>query len=401
MMHWRVLKITRLSCGEVKTMKLDGKTIYAQSSDIKSRTYLEYRKDMKKKAIAELEVLEWLEQKMKQLYPNTKIKVYKSGGDKFLWFLRKGGVSRESDFIAEVCGKKTELEFQYAEKTDLAFYDFKVSKVGKKKGDKRVAIENKFFVYIHKPLLKYAIFKPEWIIKNAEYGMVPAWRSYAFRVPKAKFEKLLKPDATLKNLCCNIDTKNFILNFQHELIDINKGKLSHILQGVIDEDKIVKIIPKDLDSFFRVCFILDNLNKIPQNTNLWLIYLLSYIHKDTLIEAIFKITYCIDFLYSKTDLKPNELTLLSSKIKELLEKVKGFYNEDGAYRSSLKVSPLDETRYALFSINLLEDLIQDMIYYYSISELEPIKKIYENVEDVNKTYKLIKETTENVLAFLS
>ena len=35
-------------------MKLDGKTIYAQSSDIKSRTYLEYRKDMKRKAIAEL-----------------------------------------------------------------------------------------------------------------------------------------------------------------------------------------------------------------------------------------------------------------------------------------------------------------------------------------------------------
>ena len=34
----------------------DTKTIYAQSSDIKSRTYLEYRKDMKQKAIAELEV---------------------------------------------------------------------------------------------------------------------------------------------------------------------------------------------------------------------------------------------------------------------------------------------------------------------------------------------------------
>lgn len=48
--------------------KLDGKTIYAQSSDIKSRTYLEYRKDMKKKAIAELEALEWLESKIKELY---------------------------------------------------------------------------------------------------------------------------------------------------------------------------------------------------------------------------------------------------------------------------------------------------------------------------------------------
>jgi hypothetical protein len=58
-------------------MKLDGKTIYAQSSDIKSRTYLEYRRDMKKKAIAELEVLEWLGSKVKQLYPMKRVKVYK------------------------------------------------------------------------------------------------------------------------------------------------------------------------------------------------------------------------------------------------------------------------------------------------------------------------------------
>ena len=137
-------------------MKSDGKTIYAQSSDIKSRTYLEYRKDMKKKAIAELEVLEWIESIVKQLYPEKQVKVYKSGGDKFLWFLRKGGVSRESDFIAKIGNENIEFEFQYAEKTDLEFYDFKVSKVAKKKGAKREPIKDKFFVYIHKPLLKYA-----------------------------------------------------------------------------------------------------------------------------------------------------------------------------------------------------------------------------------------------------
>ncbi|MGC9337265.1 MAG: hypothetical protein ACP5EQ_04125 [Candidatus Cloacimonadia bacterium] len=97
-------------------MKIDGKTIYAQSSDIKSRTYLEYRKDMKKKAIAELEVLEWLESRVRELYPKKHVKVYKSGGDKFLWFLRKGGVSREPDFIAEINDEKIEFEFQYAEK---------------------------------------------------------------------------------------------------------------------------------------------------------------------------------------------------------------------------------------------------------------------------------------------
>jgi len=372
-------------------MKLDGKTIYAQSSDIKSRTYLEYRRDMKKKAIAELEVLEWLENKVKELYPGKRVKVYKSGGDKFLWFLRKGGVTREPDFIANINDEKIEFEFQYAEKGDLDFYDFKVSKIAKKKGGKYEPIKGKFFMYIHKPLLKYAIFKPEWVLKNGEYGMVEAWRSYAFRVPKEKFERLLKPDNTLKSLCQRIDAKNFILNFQHALIDINKDGLSYLLQGVIDENKIVKIIPKDLDSFFKVCFILDNLNKIPQNANLWLIYLLSYINKDVSLEDIFKIVYCIDFLYSKIELKPNELTQLISNIKKLKENIDGFYQIDGSYRSSLKVSPLEETRYALFSINLLEDLIQDIIYYYSATELKPVKKIYENIRDIQKTYKLIKE----------
>ncbi|MEA1995321.1 MAG: hypothetical protein U9N18_04105 [Campylobacterota bacterium] len=374
-------------------MKIDAKTIYAQSSDIKSRTYLEYRKDMKKKAIAELETLDWLEEKVKQLYPNRKVKVYKSGGDKFLWFLRKGGVSREPDFIAEINGEKIEFEFQYAEKADLEFYDFKVSKVAKKKGGERIPVENKFFVYIHKPSLKYAIFRPEWIVKNGEYGMVPAWRSYAFRVPKAKFEKLLKPNSILKSLCYKIDAKNLILNFQYGLIDVNKDKLSHLLQGVIDENKIVKIIPKELDSFFKVCFILDNLNKIPQNANLWLVYLLSYIDKNIMLEDISKIVYCIDFLYSKIELKQNELTQLVSKTKELLEKIKMYYKDDSSYKSSLKVSPLDETRYALFSINLLEDLIQDMIFYYSdkpsVSSLKPIRKIYENVEDIEKIYGML------------
>jgi predicted Ser/Thr protein kinase len=121
---------------------------------------------------------------------------------------------------------------------------------------------------------------------------------------------------------------------------------------------------------------------------------LSYINKDVSLEDISKIVYCIDFLYSKIELKPNELTQLISNIKKLKENIDGFYQIDGSYRSSLKVSPLEETRYALFSINLLEDLIQDMIYYYSVTELELVKKIYENVRDIQKTYKLIKEAEQ-------
>ncbi|MGQ9603241.1 MAG: hypothetical protein ACUVUU_03430 [bacterium] len=224
--------------------------------------------------------------------------------------------------------------------------------------------------------------------------MVEAWRTYAFRVPKAKFERLLRSDPSLEDVCQRIDAKNSILNFQHALIDINKEKLSYLLQGVIDENRIVKIIPKDLDSFFKVCFILDSLSKIPQNASLWLVYLLSYISDRISLEEVSKIVYCIDFLYSKIEMKPNELAQLVRTVKELMGKIKEFRQNDGSYRSSLGASPLDETRYALFSINLLEDLVQDMVYYYSVTELKPVKKIYENVVNVDKTYELIKSASK-------
>lgn len=373
-------------------MKLDGKTTYAQSSDIKSRTFLEYRKDMKKKAIAELEIIDWLQRKIKEQYPNKSVKVYKSGGDKFLWFLRRGGVSREPDFIAEINGEKIEFEFQYAEKSGLDFYDFKVSKVTKKRGNNHKPIENKFFIYIIKSEFKYGIFKPEWIFKNAEYGMVEAWRSYAYRVPYKKFESILEKDNKLKPVIQIIDAKNFILNFQYELIDIYKDKLSESLQNVIDENKILEIIPVELESFFKVCFILDNINKIPKNANLWLIYLLSFIQKNILLEDISKIVYALDFLYNKIQLTPNELKSLSKNIKKIIGLINNYYQVDGSYKSSKKSSPLDETRYALFAINLLEDMIQDSIYYYSVDDLKPISKIYENIIDVEKTFRFISQT---------
>lgn len=368
----------------------DRKTSYAQASSIKSRSYLEYRKDMKKKAIAELEVWKWLENKLKQQFPKEKVVVEKSGADKFLWFLRNGSISREPDFVARVADREIKIEFQYAEKEGLEFYDFKVSKVAKKEGKSLKPRDDKLFLYIHKPMVKYAIFDTQWIMKTGKIGMVEAWRVDAFRVPAERFEGSLKSDPVLKNLCNIILAKNFILNFQHEFIDITKDKLSHLLQEVVDENKILKIIPKDLDSFFKVCFISDNLNRAPTNANFWLVYLLSYINANNSLEEIAKITYCLDFLYSKTQLKDNEIGQVVLKIKELLGRVKQFYQKDGSYVSTLKTSALEETRSALFAINLLEDLIQEIIFYYPGAELKPVRRIYENVDNIEKTCELLK-----------
>jgi hypothetical protein len=43
----------------------------------------------------------------------------------------------------------------------------------------------------------------------------------------------------------------------------------------------------------------------------------------------------------------------------------------------------------------LEDLTQDIIFYYDVSDLNPISKIYENISDIDKTYKLLKKATES------
>ena len=376
--------------------KIDAKLVYAQSSDIKARTYIEYRKDMKKKAIAELEIKEWLENKLKEELGRKDIVVEKYGGDKFLWFLRGGGITREPDFIAYINKKgKLFIEFQYADKEDLQFFDFKISKVAKKVKNKRIPYENKIFLYILKNSLKYAFISPEWIIEQGEIGVVPAWGSrQAYRIPKKRFEKILKKDESLKPFVEVIDAKITILDFQHHLISIWEEKLSKELQKVIDEEKLVKIIPKTLEGFFKVCFILDHLDKIPENVNLWLVYLLSYVNDKLTLKDIAMLVYSLDFLYAKLppgEIEPNELREIEEKIKKLIKLINSFYNnEDGLYRSSIKESPLDETRFALFSINLIEDIIQDAIYYHN-ANLTPITKIYQNVKNPVKTAKIIKK----------
>ncbi len=368
---------------------LDAKTMYAQSSDIKSRTYLEYRRDMKKKAIAELEVLDWLRSKLRGLHPNEKTTVLKAGGDAFVWFLRAGGVSREADFQAEIGNKSIEIEFQYADKLGLDFYDFKLSKVGKKTGQTRVPHANKQFVYIVKPTLQYAIFDCTWIMRNGAIGEVPAWRSPAYRVPKDRLERILERDELLGEVVKQIDIKNDFLAFQHQLLDIWRDKLSYLLQSVIDEDKLVKIVPKNLDSFHKVIFMLEHLNRVPQNAGMWLVYLLSYIDDGNDSDAIAKIVYCIDFLYSKIRLEQNELDTLTQKITKLMVQIRSMEQPDGIYKSSPTLSPIDEVRNVLFSINLLEDITQDAIYYYSIDSLEPIRKIFQSISQPEKTHKII------------
>ena len=166
------------------------------------------------------------------------------------------------------------------------------------------------------------------------------------------------------------------------------------MQKVVDEEKLVKIIPKTLEGFFKVCFILDHLDKIPENISLWLVYLLSYVNNKLTLRDIAMLAYSLDFLYAKIppdQIKQNELRELEGKLGKLIKLIDSYYdNKECLYKSSIKESPLEETRYALFSINLIEDIIQDAIYYHK-ANLNPIVKIYQNVKEPEKIAKVIKK----------
>ncbi|MBP8590919.1 hypothetical protein KBI33_00400 [Candidatus Shapirobacteria bacterium] len=372
-------------------MVIDAKTIYAQSSDIKSRTYLEYRKDMKQKAIAELEVLPWLKKKIRQ--KDKKAVVEKFGGDKFIWFLRKGGITREPDFVAKYSNKETKyVEFQYAKK-ELSAYDFKISKIAPKNRtlNKRAPKDDTEILYVVKPTYEFAILSPDWIIKNSKQAIASAWgNAPVFRVPKEKFKKVLQKDKELKAVCDFIDKKISILDFQHKTIEMEENKLSYLLQQVIDEEKILKIIPKTIDGFFKVCFMLDHIEKIPTNANLWLVYILSFLDQSLNSYELFRLIYSLDFLYQKVELKTNELSRLVRGLKEINKQVERFSNPDGSFRSDKTIAPLEDTRYSLFIINILEDLTQDVLYYYGNNiNLRPITRIYQTVPQINKTFQFV------------
>lgn len=374
---------------------MDGKMIYAQSSDIKSRTYLEYRRDMKRKAIVELELLDWLNKTAKEEFKDQSLLVKKGGGDASIWFLRKGGITREADYIAY--GKRGfSIELQYgSDISKNSIFDFKISKVAKReaKTRKRVPIQDLLFLYLFKdrPNL-YCFLDPQWILKNSYKGVAPAWGNReVYKVSGKKILSRVKKSDTLENIWKLIKIKFDLLEFQHQLINITKENLSHLLQGVIDEKKLVKFIPDDLDSFFRICFILDNVNKIPLNCNIWLIYLFSLISPKNTTQDLFKIVYSIDFLYSKADLTDNEVRHLIEKTKLIFKILRTYEQKNGIFKSDKKLSPLDEIQYVLFTINLLEDISQDLLFYYQVQSIEPIKKIFQTLNSLEMTHDFIKD----------
>ncbi len=374
------------------------KIVYAQSSDIKSRSHLEYRRDMKKKAIAELEFLPLLQNILAKRYDDPSLTVKKHGGDAHLWFSPNGKINRDPDYIARHGNNRSSLyEFQYAEKTtNLSHFDFKLSKVGIKKEGQRIPHKDREFFYVVKPEAQYAFISPDWIMSEGTEGSVPAWGSRAaYRIPANKFKAILQDgDIDMQNTIRAIDEKNTLLTFQHEFLNLEAKKLSNALQKVIDDKQIIKIMPSSLQGFYEVCFILNSINKTPVNCGAWMVYLISLFNEKITAIELAQFMFTLDFLYFKCEeIKPNEETALINVIKQVTGFVTNYPSTNGFFTKNPKESPAEETRQVLFSLNLLEDLTQDVVINLK-ADLPLIKKIFQSVNDLSQKAMQIKRLTQ-------
>jgi len=388
--------------------KTDPRITYAKSSDIKGRTYLEYRRDMKRKAIAELESLEWIQGVLQKAYPESQVRVEKSGGDRFLWFLRGGGVSREPDYVATIGNDKYKIEFQYAEKANIDFYDFKVSKVSKqdKKTNMRLAKEDVLILYIDKTEGQYALLPTAWIIQNGTIGEVAAWRTNAYRVPAEKFRTNFKQDDALPLLIQRIDDKNTLLEFQHALYDRVKRDLQQKIEDAVLNGVDFRLIPMTIEGFFEACVILEAMERCPDALDVWFLNALQFADEAATLEKVFRASFCLDYLYfcKPVPSSANEraqaddwLRHLGDVLRIIVEKVNEAYSGKGRFQSGHRKDYCEETRYALFAINVAEDMIQDIWHYYpeiasSIQGFHtPIRRIYQSISEFTEIAKFVRE----------
>ena len=367
------------------------RTTYAQSSSFRSRSWPEYRLDMKKKAIAELDFLPFLRQVLAERRQDAALRVEKHGGDALLWF-DVGSVSQAPDYRAVWGNGESFLyEFQQAEATErLKTFDFKVAKVGKKaRGEnRRWPHTDREFFYILKDRGEYALIPPQWIAENGTIGSVVAWgRTDGYRVPREVFlPEFVNGGADLAKAIRVVADKIYLLEYQAQFREQEDRQLSRELQQVVDEEKLLSIVPRTLEGFYRVCYLLDKIGKRPDAPGVWLVYLLSFFNDGMRPADFARYIYALDFLYFHCPgLPENEQAALQPAIEQALGYIgRRTKAAAGALALDPRESPLEETRQILFALNLLEDIKQHAAVKLGL-DLARAGKIFELLPDSSKT----------------
>lgn len=386
------------------------KITYAQSSDIKSRTFSEYRDDMKKKGIRELEFKDYLRDRLVDRFDDSNITVEKFGADAKLWFQRAGGrISQEPDYEAKRSkttspmrmqrGTKDDLmdfyklyEFQLANAKGLNYFDFKVSKVGKKKNRVRIPHMDREFFYVVADENKFAFITPKWIFENGVEDTIPAWRSQGIRVERNVFLTQFKDGgSTLATVLKSVDEKIYLLDYQQRFLDSESEKLSKNLQRVVDHNVEFKIVPKTLKGIHEVCFLMEKMGKQPDAPNVWLVYLATFFVNELSSIDFARFIFAFDFIYFKcNEILENERQTIKQMVMNVTDYIeRRAVGNKGQFKIDPNESLLDGLSHLVFAVNRLEDIKQDAAITFGI-DVPIVKKIFETIPNVAETVNQIK-----------
>lgn len=178
-----------------------------------------------------------------------------------------------------------------------------------------------------------------------------------------------------------------------------------IERSVLENTQFV-VAPDSLNGFYEACFILSALQKQPKSVERWLSQAVEFAKKVESLEQAFKVAFCLDFLYFciPADQKIDNIASVVDALNHLTEFRERFYQErTGGYYTADGNDRCLETRYALFTANVYEDMVQDILHYRA-SELNPsitpapIRRIYQSLRDPGKTAQFIQKHCRKIKA---
>lgn len=379
---------------------------YAQSSDIKSRTWEQYREDMKRKAIAELECLGLLRALLAERSGGRSVTVHKHGVDEVLWFDPKADLSRQPDYRATWSdGEEMLYEFKMSVKEDLRFFDLKKTNVHRAGRAPHRPHEDRDISYVARAEEKNGFVSPKWVMENGRIGPVPAWGYRpAYRVPRDRFLPMLTDGGDrLGTVLRTIEEKEVLLDFQAGFVRNEQERLAGRLRRVVDDGVAFSVIPKTLDGFFEACFLMKHLTRFPDDAGLWLVQLFSLLEDDIVPTRLARAMYAIDSLYfraidaSEHGLRENEHRIMVEGLRRVGGRI-GAYSWSGGSLDPT-VSPLEELRQMVFVVNLFEDWRQDVFHRWGEgprpAEVRAAGTIFESIPEVAEVARRIRAAGES------
>ena len=164
-----------------------------------------------------------------------------------------------------------------------------------------------------------------------------------------------------------IDQKNNMLERSNNVIQGESERIARLLEQLVDSWQEVILCAKSLNDLFQICFLLDKLKKIPDRNHEWI----KLVHDNYAIgdstQELAYMMFIVDFLYGGTsELDDPTLKAIIGMMMKIQQSI-----------ASLLETGLDDN--LLFSINLYEDVIQELRILHNVNEFPSVERIYQTI----------------------